>query len=67
MKETEDLKKRTITLSDDELEKVAGGTDTESLRTSGKPVPLPEARYKKDVDGGYAGNTAPNLPPQAAQ
>ena len=62
MKETEDLKKRTITLSDDELEKVAGGTDTDSLRTSGKPVPLPEARSKKESDDGYAGNTVPGLP-----
>ena len=62
MNETESMRKKAIVLSDDELEKVAAGTDTDSLRTSGKPIPLPEARSKKESDGGYAGNVVPDLP-----
>lgn len=38
---------------------VSAGSDTQSLRTSGKHVPLPEARSKKESDGEYAGNTIP--------
>lgn len=46
-------------LSDDEMENVSAGTDTDSLKKTGKTVPLPEAKYKKESDGGYAGKTIP--------
>lgn len=60
--EVENLNKKLAELTDEELTQVCGGTDTESLRISGKPVPLPEARYKKESEGGYAGNTVPDQP-----
>ena len=50
-------------LKDIELEQVAGGnagSDTEGLRFSGKSVPLPEAKSKKEIDGGYAGKIVPD-------
>lgn len=43
-------------LSDDEIGKIVGGEDTDSLKFSGKPVPLPKAKSKKKCDGGYDGN-----------
>lgn len=48
-------KKQDKKLFDEELEKVVAGTDTDSLKFSGKTVPLPEAKSKKECDGGYAG------------
>ena len=62
MNETENLKKQTRELSDDELEKVPAGSDIDTLRFSGKTVPLPEARSKKKIDGGYDGPTIQELP-----
>lgn len=55
-------KKKTIELKDDELKSVVAGSDIESLRFAGKVVPLPEAKSKKEEDGGYVGNTNPNPP-----
>lgn len=51
------------TLKEEELKQVAGGNDgmdTESLRFSGKVVPLPGAKSKKEKDGGYAGKIVPD-------
>ena len=50
-------------LTEEELSQVTGGnagSDTEGLRFSGKPVPLPEAKSKKEIDGGYAGKIVPD-------
>lgn len=47
-------------LSDDDIKKVSGGEDIDSLKVSGKEVPLPEAKSKKEEDGGYAGKIKPN-------
>ena len=50
-------------LTEEELKQVTGGnagSDTEGLRFSGKPVPLPEAKSKKEIDGGYAGKIVPD-------
>lgn len=46
-------------ISDDELEKVSAGSDTDSLKFTGKEVPLPEAKSKKECDGGYTGKIYP--------
>ena len=46
---------RTIEIKEEDLEKVAGGEDIDSLKFSGKVVPLPEAKPKKECDGGYTG------------
>ena len=53
--EYESLNNKIKELSDGELEKVAAGNDIDSLRVSGKEVPLPEAKSKKESDGGYSG------------
>ena len=58
-KEYETLNSKLKELSDDELGKIAGGEDIDSLKFSGKVVPLPEAKPKKECDGGYAGNNTP--------
>ena len=42
-------------ISDDELEKVSAGSDIDTLRFTGKEVPLPQAKSKKEEDDGYAG------------
>ena len=47
---------RTIEIEEEDLEKVAGGEDIDSLKFSGKAVPLPGAKSKKECDGGYTGN-----------
>ena len=49
---------KTVELKDEELKKVAGGEDIDSLKFSGKAVPLPETKSKKECDGGYTGNIA---------
>ena len=46
---------KTIEIKEKDLEKVAGGEDIDSLKFSGKAVPLPEAKSKKECDGGYTG------------
>lgn len=57
----DNIKQSNIVLSDDELEKVSAGSDTDSLKFTGKEVPLPEAKSKKEEDGGYIGKINPNL------
>ena len=47
---------KTIEIKEEDLKKVAGGEDIDSLKFSGKAVPLPEAKPKKECDGGYTGN-----------
>lgn len=52
-------------LSEDDLKLITGGAnvgvevdgDVASLKFSGKSVPLPPAKSKKLIDGGYAGKT----------
>lgn len=56
LEENEILNNKLKQLSDDEIDKIVGGGDTDSLKVSGKAVPLPEANSKKPIDGGYAGN-----------
>ena len=61
--EVETVSRKPHELTDEELGQVTGGSvgsDTEGLRFSGKQVPLPEARSKKEIDGGYAGKTVPD-------
>ena len=61
--EFETVNKKLVELSEDELKQVTGGnagSDIEGLRFSGKPVPLPEAKSKKEIDGGYAGKIVPD-------
>ena len=61
--EFETVNKKLVELSEDELKQVTGGnagSDIEGLRFSGKQVPLPEAKSKKEIDGGYAGNIVPD-------
>ena len=50
---------KTIEIKEEDLKKVAGGEDIDSLKFSGKVVPLPEAKPKKECDGGYTGNITP--------
>ena len=47
---------KTIEIKEEDLEKVDGGEDIDSLKFSGKAVPLPSSKSKKECDGGYAGN-----------
>ena len=47
---------KTIEIKEEDLEKVACGEDIDSLKFSGKAVPLPGAKSKKECDGGYTGN-----------
>ena len=67
--EVVEMGKKLAELSDEELVVVVGGVgvevsgDTESLKISGKTVPLPPARPKKEEDGGYAG-PKPKVPGQ---
>ena len=61
--EVETLNKKLHELTEEELAQVTGGNDgmdTVSLRFSGKVVPLPEAKSKKEKDGGYAGKIVPD-------
>lgn len=58
-KEDNNLEKHTELLTDEEIKVVTGGADDETLKVSGKTVPLPEAKSKKECDGGYAGNIIP--------
>lgn len=46
-------------LKDEELKSANGGDDIPEVRIHGKDVPLPEAKSKKPIDGGYAGNIKP--------
>ena len=57
--EYETLNSKLKELSDNELGKIAGGEDIDSLKFSGKVVPLPEAKPKKECDGGYTGKITP--------
>ena len=50
---------KTIDIKEKDLEKVAGGEDIDSLKFSGKAVPLPGAKSKKECDGGYTGKITP--------
>ena len=61
--DVETLNNKLNELTEEELAQVSGGnagSDIERLRFSGKPVPLPEAKSKKETDGGYAGKIVPN-------
>ena len=60
MEEIKKINKQNISLSDDELDRVSAGSDTDSLKFTGKVVPLPEAKSKKECDGGYSGNIQPD-------
>lgn len=48
-------------LSNKDLNKVAAGGDIDSLKFSGKEVPLPDAKSKKEEDGGYSGKIIPEI------
>lgn len=52
-------KKKINKLSNIDLNKVSAGGDTDSLKFSGKEVPLPDAKSKKPIDGGYTGKISP--------
>ena len=61
MKDIDNLEKQNTSLLDDEMEKIAVGSDIDSLKFSGKTVVLPEARSKKKCDGGYDGKILPRV------
>ena len=61
--EAETVSRKLHELTEEELKQVTGGnagSDIEGLRFSGKPVPLPEAKSKNEIDGGYAGKIVPD-------